>query len=74
MKSLGYESNGEIDFRKIYRGERYGEAMDGLFRKIWLLTDIGSHTGRSKMTTRADMEFIITSIYMLLKSMLANLG
>jgi len=73
MKSSGYESNGEIDFRKIYRGERYGEAMDGLFRNIWLLTDIGSHTGRSKMTTRADMEFIITSIYMLLKSMLANL-
>ena len=74
MKSSGYESNGEIDFRKIYGGEKYGEAMDGLFRKIWLLTDIGSHTGRSKMTTRADMEFIITSIYMLLKSMLANLG
>jgi len=74
MKSSGYESNGEIDFRKIYRGERYGEAMDGLFRNMWLLTDIGSHTGRSKMTTRADMEFIITSIYMLLKSMLANLG
>jgi len=73
MKSLGYESNGEIDFRKIYRGERYGEAMDGLFRKIWLLTDIGSHTGRNKITTRADMEFIITSIYVLLKSMLANL-
>jgi len=47
--------------------------MDGLFRKIWLLTDIGSHTGRNKITTRADMEFIITSIYMLLKSMLANL-
>ena len=48
--------------------------MDGLFRNIWLLTNIGSHTGRNKMTTRADMEFIITSIYMLLKSMLANLG
>ena len=77
MKSLGYESNGKIDFKKIYRGDRYGEAMEGLFRNIWLLTDIGSHTGRSnKMTTRAaraDMEFIITSIYMLLKSMLANL-
>ena len=73
MKSSGYESNGEIDFRKIYGGEKYGEAMDNLFRKIWLLTDIGSHTGRSKMTTRADMEFIITLIYMLLKSMLANL-
>ena len=74
MKSSGYESNGEIDFRKIYGGERYGEAMDGLFRNIWLLTNIGSHTGRNKITTRADMEFIITSIYMLLKSMLANLG
>lgn len=73
MKSSGCESNGEIDFRRIYGGEKYGEAMDGFFRKIWLLTDIGSHTGRSKMTTRADMEFIITSIYMLLKSMLANL-
>ena len=73
MKSSGYESNGEIDFRKIYGGEKYGEAMDSLFRKIWLLTDIGSHTGRNKITTRADMEFIITSIYMLLKSMLANL-
>ena len=74
MKSSGYESNGEIDFRKIYGGERYGEAMDGLFRNIWLLTNIGSHTGRgNKMTIRADMEFIITSIYMLLKSMLANL-
>ncbi|MCW3131911.1 MAG: hypothetical protein N2V73_04235 [Candidatus Methanospirare jalkutatii] len=73
MKSSGCESKGGMDFRRIYGGEKYGEAMDGFFRKIWLLTDIGSHTGRSKMTTRADMEFIITSIYMLLKSMLANL-
>ena len=44
--------------------------LEKLWTILWGLTSIGSHIGRSKMTTRADMEFIITSIYMLLKSIL----
>ncbi len=70
MKNYGYISNKDIDFEKLYGGESFGKAIDGLFRSIWGLTDIGSHTGRGKMTTRADMELVITSIYMLLKSII----
>lgn len=70
MINLGFESNGKIDFKKIYGGEKFGEFMNKIFRSLWGLTDIGSHTGRSKMTTASDVEFVITSIYMLLKSLL----
>ena len=63
----------KIDFKKLYGGEKFGEAMDKIFTGLWTLSDIGSHTGRSKLTKRADMEFVITSIYMLLKSVMENL-
>ena len=67
--NLGFELNGKVDFKKLYGGN-FGEIIDNIFKNLWGLTSIGSHIGRSKMTTRADMEFIITSIYMLLKSIL----
>jgi len=63
----------KIDFKKLYNGERFGDAMDKIFTGLWTLTDIGSHAGRSKLTTRADMEFVMTSIYLLLKSVVENL-
>jgi len=74
LKRKGYtktvENKEKIDFKKLYGGERIGNAMDKLFKGLWELTDIGSHTGRSKLITRADMELVITSIYMLIKSIL----
>lgn len=72
--NLGFESNGKVDFKKIYEGEKFGECMDKIFTSLWCLTSVGSHAGRSKMTTTADMEFIITSVYLLLKSLLEVTG
>jgi hypothetical protein len=78
LKSYARDHNlikdGEIDFRKIYGGENYGDAMEKIFGGLWSLTSIGSHIGRSKMTSRADIEFIITAIYMLLKSIIEKIG
>lgn len=75
MKEHGLiDEKGEIDFVKIYSGENFGEAVDNIFCGLWRLSDVGSHAGRSKLTSRADMEFTITSIYMLLKSLLTVLS
>lgn len=73
IKDYGLLNNqGKIDFEKIYGGERFGEAMDKIFSGLWTLTDIGSHTGRSKIIKRDDIEFIITTTYMLLKTIIKN--
>jgi hypothetical protein len=66
------DTQGRIDFKKIYGGESFGEAMDKIFSGLWTLTSVGSHTGRSRMTKRVDMELIITIAYMLLKSVVEN--
>jgi hypothetical protein len=64
----------KIDFKKIYGGDQYGEAMEKIFIGLWNLTSIGSHTGRSKITKRADIEFIITTIYLMLRSIIENVS
>ncbi|MHC1635064.1 MAG: hypothetical protein ACXQTS_00355 [Candidatus Methanospirareceae archaeon] len=61
MMSQGFKSNGEIDIKGFYGGGKFGDIMDSLFRNIWGLTDVGSHTGRSKMKTMADMEYVYLS-------------
>ena len=49
------------------------EALDDIFRGLWTLTSVGSHAGRSRLIKRADVEFVITTIYMLMKSMQENM-
>jgi len=76
-KDLGYvDDKGNVDFAKIYGaspGSELVRGMDGIFRGLWDLCNVGSHTGRSKFIKRADVEFIITTIYMLMKSMQENM-
>jgi hypothetical protein len=73
LEELGLlDEKREIDFVKIYGGESFGDAVDRIYRALRTLTSIGSHTGRSRITKRGDMEFIITTTYMLLKSVVEN--
>jgi len=67
------DDNDRVNFKEIYGGDRIAEAVDKVFSGLWLLTNIGSHTGRSKIVKKADIEFVITSIYMLVKSVLENI-
>lgn len=77
IKKVKDEKSGKeiekIDFKEIYGGESVGKAMKSIFIGLWQLTNVGSHAGRSKLIKQADMEFVITSIYMLLKSMIENI-
>jgi len=76
-KDLGYvDDKGKIDFAKIYGASPDSElvrGMDGILRGLWALTSVGSHAGRSRFIKRADVEFVITTIYMLMKSMQENM-
>jgi hypothetical protein len=76
-KDLGFvDVKGEIDFAKIYGASPDSDlvrGMDNIFRGLWALTNVGSHAGRSRLIKRADMEFVITTIYMLMKSMQENM-
>jgi hypothetical protein len=76
-KDLGYvDDKGNIDFAKIYGASPDSElvrGMDGILRGLWALCNVGSHAGRSRFIKRADVEFVITTIYMLMKSMQENM-
>jgi len=76
-KDLGFiDEKEEIDFAKIYGaspGSELVRGMDNILRGLWVLTSVGSHAGRSRFIKRADVEFIITTIYMLMKSMQENM-
>jgi hypothetical protein len=76
-RDLGFiDEKGEIDFAKIYGVDTkssLAEALDDIFRGLWALTNVGSHAGRSRLIKRADVEFVITTIYMLMKSMQENM-
>jgi hypothetical protein len=76
-KDLGFiDEKGEIDFAKVYGVDpksSLAEALDDVFRGLWDLCNVGSHAGRSRFIKRADVEFVITTIYMLMKSMQENM-
>ena len=76
-KDLGYvDDKGNVDFAKIYGASPDSElvrGVDGILRGLWALTSVGSHAGRSRFIKRADVEFVITTIYMLMKSMQENM-
>jgi hypothetical protein len=76
-KDLGFvDVKGEIDFAKVYGVDTkssLAEALNDIFRGLWVLTNVGSHAGRSRLIKRADVEFVITTIYMLMKSMQENM-
>jgi len=76
-KDLGFvDDKNNIDFAKIYGVDTkssLAEALDDIFRGLWALTNVGSHAGRSRLIKRADVEFVITTIYMLMKSMQENM-
>ena len=75
-RDLGYVDDKEIDFAKIYGADSRSDlarGMDGIFRGLWDLCTVGSHAGRSRLIKRADVEFVITTIYMLMKSMQENM-
>jgi len=76
-KDLGFiDEKGEIDFAKVYGVDTkssLAEALDDIFRGLWALTSVGSHAGRFRFIKRADVEFVITTIYMLMKSMQENM-
>ena len=76
-KDLGYvDDKGNIDFAKVYGADTkssLAEALDDIFRGLWTLTSVGSHAGRSRFIKRADVEFVITTIYMLMKSIQENM-
>jgi hypothetical protein len=76
-KDLGFlNEKGEIDFAKVYGTDpksSLAEALNDIFRGLWALTNVGSHAGRSRLIKRADVEFVITTIYMLMKSMQENM-
>jgi len=76
-KDLGFlNEKGEIAFAKVYGADTkssLAEALNDVFRGLWALTNVGSHAGRSRLIKRADVEFVITTIYMLMKSMQENM-
>jgi len=76
-KDLGFiNEKEEIDFAKVYGVDpksSLAEALDDVFRGLWALCNVGSHAGRSRFIKRADVEFVITTIYMLMKSMQENM-
>jgi len=75
-KDLGYVDDKEIDFAKIYGASPDSglvRGMDNILRGLWDLCTVGSHTGGSRFIKRADVEFVITTIYMLMKSMQENM-
>jgi len=76
-KDLGFvDVKGEIDFAKVYGASPDSDlvrGMDNIFRGLWALCNVGSHAGRSRLIKRADVEFVITTIYMLMKSMQENM-
>jgi hypothetical protein len=75
-KDLGFVDNDKINFAKVYGASPDSElvrGVDGILRGLWALTSVGSHAGRSRFIKRADVEFVITTIYMLMKSMQENM-
>ena len=75
-KDLGFVDNDKINFAKIYGASPDSglvRVVDGIFRGLWDLCNVGSHAGRSRFIKRADVEFVITTIYMLMKSMQENM-
>jgi hypothetical protein len=75
-KDLGFVDNDKINFAKIYGvspGSELVRGMDSILRELWALTSVGSHAGRSRFIKRADVEFVITTIYMLMKSVQENM-
>jgi len=76
-KDLGFiNEKEEIDFAKVYGVDpksSLAEALDDVFRGLWALCNVGSHAGRSRFIKRADVEFVITTIYMLMKSIQENM-
>jgi hypothetical protein len=76
-RDLGFvDDKNNIDFAKVYGADpksSLAEALDDVFRGLWALTNVGSHAGRSRLIKRADVEFVITTIYMLMKSMQENM-
>jgi len=76
-KDLGYvDDKGNIDFAKIYGASPDSElvrGVDSILRGLWDLCNVGSHAGRSRLIKSADVEFVITTIYMLMKSMQENM-
>jgi len=76
-KDLGFvDDENNIDFAKVYGTDpksSLAEALNDIFRGLWALTNVGSHAGRSRLIKRADVEFVITTIYMLMKSMQENM-
>ena len=76
-KDLGFvNEKGEVDFAKVYGASPDSDlvrGMDNIFRGLWVLTNVGSHAGRSRLIKRADVEFVITTIYMLMKSTQENM-
>ena len=76
-KDLGFvDVKGEVDFAKVYGASPDSDlvrGMDNIFRGLWALTNVGSHAGRSRLIKRADVEFVITTIYRLMKSMQENM-
>ncbi len=36
-------NNGDIDFKKIYRSDSYGDNMEKIFKALWSLVNRGSH-------------------------------
>jgi hypothetical protein len=75
-KDLGFVDNDKINFAKIYGASPDSglvRGMDGILRGLWDLCNVGSHTGGSRFIKRADVEFVITTIYMLMKSMQENM-
>lgn len=67
------EEENNIDFVRIYGSDTIGSCMNKMFRALWNLTNVGSHASVSKIAYRANMEFVITTVYMLLKSIIATL-
>jgi hypothetical protein len=75
-KDLGFVDNDKINFAKIYGASPDSglvRGMDNILRGLWDLCNVGSHTGGSRFIKRADVEFVITTIYMLMKSMQENM-
>lgn len=74
IKTTKKEQKRVIDFKKLYGGGRIGSALDKLFSSLRILSDIGSHAGRSKLLTRSDVELTMITIFMLINSILDQLN
>ncbi|MEM4318071.1 MAG: hypothetical protein QXK74_07340 [Candidatus Nitrosocaldaceae archaeon] len=65
-------NNGDIDFKKIYRSDSYGDNMEKIFKALWSLVNRGSHLV-DKPWRRSDMEFIMVTTSILIENVINNL-